>query len=285
MRQREPISNRLQQFALAQLDLALTYLTDPKRNPDAAIHETRRCVKRVRALLRLVKAQLPAINYDRENLYLRNVGRQLTTLRDAAVRVETLAALQKEYAPQLPRSAWRTLKKELGTTLLQPKLSKTKRMAAVATRLHTARTRVEKWALEFDDQAVLQQGVRQAYRRGGRAMARALAEPTAENFHEWRKQVNHLRHQLQILQALQLGKVKATLRDFKALAELLGRKNDLDVLARYFQRHPPTAGKPVSEALQALLHTRDAAFASAASQLGQRLYAHKAKAYTQQIWP
>lgn len=285
MKSSDPIGLRLQQFALTQIDLAIAYLTDPKRNPDEAIHETRRCMKRVRALLRLVKAQLPATLYDRENLYLRNIARQLTKLRDAAVMAETLAGLQKEFPSQLSRRDWRTLKTELATAQRRAKLDKKKRMASVALRLRTARTRVEKWSLEFDESAVLQQGLRKTYRRGRRAMEAAMEEPTAENFHEWRKQVNHLRHQLQLLQTLKLGKVKHVLREFKSLAEQLGRKNDLAVLAQQFARRSSAATKPIHTTLQTLLDAREAVFTAAAEQSGQRLYARKFKAYAQQFWP
>lgn len=139
MTTQESISERLQHFALAQLDLAINYLTAARHKPDTAIHETRRCLKRVRALLRLVKAELPATVYDRDNLYLRNIGRQLSALRDAAVVGETLAALKKEAPTQLPRSVWRELKQTLAARSRQSDLQKEKRMVAVAEKLRMAR--------------------------------------------------------------------------------------------------------------------------------------------------
>ncbi len=279
----ESISNRLQEFALAQIDRAITYLTDAKLNPDEAIHETRRCLKRVRAILRLVKTELDATVYDRDIVYLRNAGRQLAALRDAAVKGETLAALKKEFATQLPAGAWRELKKEIATAQLQSVQRKKKLRVTVTARLHTARTRIQKWALDFDGEAVVSKGLRKAYQRGGRAMELALQEPTADNFHEWRKQVNHLRHQLQILQNLELGKVKAALSEFKSLAEILGHKNDLAVLSHHFQRVKRQAEEPAKVALQALIHTRDTALAAEATKLGQQLYERKAKAFLRSI--
>jgi CHAD domain-containing protein len=271
----DSISDRLQHFALAQLDLAIHYLTEAKRKPDVAIHETRRCLKRVRALLRLVKDELPATVYDRDNLYLRNIGRQLSALRDAAVIAETLLALKKEYAAQLPRSTWRELKQGLIHRSRSSAVQKTKRMKTVAAKLQTARTRIEKWPLEFDTIKVVQQGVRQSFRRGQRAMEQALREPTPATFHEWRKQVNHLRHQLQILQTLKLGEVKTTLRAFKSLAELLGLKNDLAVLTRELERSKMTA--TISSAIQALIQARDAVLTQESNHLGQQLYHQKPK--------
>ena len=51
------ISICVQQFALAQLDRTAHDLTEAKANPNTAIHETRLSVKRIRALLRLAKAE------------------------------------------------------------------------------------------------------------------------------------------------------------------------------------------------------------------------------------
>jgi CHAD domain-containing protein len=109
---------------------------------------------------------------------------------------------------------------------------KEKRMVAVAAKLCTARARVEKWALNFDDVTVLQQ-----YRRGQRALEQALADASAQTFHEGRQQVKQRRHQLQPLQTLQIGRVKTTLREFKSLTAMLGLKNDLAVLTRQLARH------------------------------------------------
>ena len=263
--------------------MALHHLTNSTKDGDLVIHETRRCLKRLRAILRLVKEELGETIYDRDNRYLRNLGGRLATLRDAAVRLETLAALKKEFSTQLPASAWRELKKELATVQGQSVQRKKKLLVTITARVHMARARVEKWALDFDGEAVLSKGLRKAYQRGSRAMGQALKEPTAEKFHEWRKQVNHLRHQLQILQNLKLGKVKATLPEFKSLAEVLGRKNDLAVLFHHFQRVKRQAGAPVRQALQALIHTCDAALAVEATLLGQRLYRRKSKAFIRQI--
>lgn len=277
------ISKRLQQYALAQLDRAIRYLTDARHKSDTAIHETRRCLKRVRALLRLVKVALPAHIYDRDNLYLRNIGRQLAALRDAAVSAETLAALKKEFPAKLPRNEWRSLQESLATALRQSLPNQKKRMGAVIIRLRAARARVEKWALDFDDVAVLQSGLRKAYRRGQRAMEQALETPTATTFHEWRKQVNHLRHQLQLLQTLKLGKVKATLRDFKLLAELLGLKNDLAVLTQQLQSRQRKAKITIPPALQELIQTRATTLTDEAVTCGRQLYQRKPKAFSRSI--
>ena len=270
------IGNRLQQFVLAQLDLSITCLTDARLNQDEAIHETRRCLKRVRAGLRLVKPVLTATTYDRNTVYLRNIGRRLAVLRDASVMGETMGSLKKKYSHQLSDSAWHELEQELSTARRQSARQTNNRLVAVVLSLRTARARVAKWPLDFDAEAVLQKGIRKAYKQGRRALQQALKEPTAESFHEWRKQVNHLRHQLQILQTLKLTKIKTILPQYKSLAEVLGRKNDLTVLLHHLQSKN-------RQALETLTQAHDAAFAAEAIRLGQQLFARKPKAFLRQI--
>jgi CHAD domain-containing protein len=197
---------------------------------------------------------------------------------------ETFAALKKQFAKKLPSCAWREIKRDLSAVHRQSAPRKRKAMATVVINLRTARNRVEQWPLGFEDEAVLQAGLRKAYQRGRRAMEQALEEPTAENFHEWRKQVNHLRHQLQILQNLKIGKVRTALREFKALAKILGLNNDLAVLSRHLHQVKRKTGASARQALQELIHTRHVALETEADQLGQKLYQPKPKAFIKQIW-
>ncbi|HEX4945733.1 MAG TPA: CHAD domain-containing protein [Blastocatellia bacterium] len=277
------VSGRLQEYALAQLDLALHYLTDGRYKSDTAIHETRRCLKRVRALLRLVKAGLPSEIFDRDNLYLRDQGRRLAELRDAAVMLETFAALKKTHTSHLPRRAWREFKQELLLGKSQSEEQKKKRMKAVAAKLRIARARIAKWPLESDDDAVWRQGVRKMYRRGRRAMKQVRENPTSEAFHEWRKQVNHLRHQLQLLRELQLGEVKEPLKLTRALASTLGRQNDLAVLAQRLLPPNQTEQSSGQRALEQLIQTMQTDYQKDAFQQGAQLYRRSAKSFSKSL--
>lgn len=278
------LARQIQELALRQLDLALEQVTKPARNYDEAIHETRRCLKRVRAILRLVREELSETTFDRDNFYLRDVGRRLAALRDAAVVLETFDDLKNRHTTQFSRRSWRELKKELCAQRPSTQ-SLPKTMAAIANRLRTARRRVGNWEMDFDEEAVLRKGIAKIYKKGSRVMKEALDAPTAENFHEWRKQVNHLRHQLQILQHLNIGDVKEPLQKFKALARTLGLNNDLAVLSQQFHHSRPKAGDPIRESLQELIRAHSSDLKSEAAHLGQQLYKRKTKDFIKFIWP
>ena len=82
-------------MALGQLDLAIELLSTARNGgPDEdAVHETRKALKRLRALVRLLEPELGAQAFARENAALRDAGRRLAGARDAEVMVGTLDAL------------------------------------------------------------------------------------------------------------------------------------------------------------------------------------------------
>src|SRR4051812_6393354 len=77
-----------------QLNRALEVLSRPGDTLEEAVHEARRCIKRTRSVLRLVRFAIPE-TYARENRRLRDVGRSLSALRDSHALVETLQDLEK----------------------------------------------------------------------------------------------------------------------------------------------------------------------------------------------
>ncbi|MGD0455226.1 MAG: CHAD domain-containing protein, partial [Solirubrobacteraceae bacterium] len=81
----ESLSGGLRRMALGQADLAIELLeggggngASPACAPDEhAVHETRKALKRLRALLRLLEHELGKQAYARESAALRDIARQL----------------------------------------------------------------------------------------------------------------------------------------------------------------------------------------------------------------
>lgn len=275
------LATQLHSLALQQVDAALDYATNSTSEPNLAVHETRRCLKRLRALLRLVKEAVGDTIYDRDRRYLRQLGQRLAGLRDAAATAQTLASLQTQAAETLPRKTWQIIRKEVRGR--QPRAEKT--LAAVAAKLKVARSRIAHWPLESVDDALLRSALRKSYRRGRRAMKVALAQPQAEHLHEWRKQVNQLRHQWRILQTLNLVAGKERLQVSRALAQALGSYNDLVVLAERLPQLNFAGRETERHTLRQLIQTAQAENETTAGQLGQQLYQVSPKAFLKSLAP
>src|SRR5258708_15900424 len=91
----EPLGEGLRRLLLQQLQIAIGLLAKPGDSFDEAIHEVRKCFKRSRSLLRLVRAVIGDA-YRAEDRRLRAAGRSLSEVRDAQVLIETLAHLRRK---------------------------------------------------------------------------------------------------------------------------------------------------------------------------------------------
>src|SRR2546430_1303607 len=67
---------------------------DDGHDPDKAVHEARKDMKKLRALVRLMRPELGGKAYRRENARFREVARSLSGVRDAKAMLEALDALE-----------------------------------------------------------------------------------------------------------------------------------------------------------------------------------------------
>lgn len=92
----EPIGKGVRRIALEQLDRARASL-DGGMEPALAVHDARKCLKRTRALLRLVRPALGEREFKLHAHRLRDIAQLLSSARDAHVARTTLAALEQHY--------------------------------------------------------------------------------------------------------------------------------------------------------------------------------------------
>ena len=192
---------------------------------DTGIHEARKALKRLRALLRLVWPHLDAHARRAEDVVLRDVGRVLAPLRDARVTIDTLDAIAPTACPPL-RS---TLERRHATAFRSVSAAST---AALAAALSEARTR---WAALFPGSLpggfeAVAPGIARTYKRGRKRMRRVAASNRDGDFHEWRKEVKHLRYQMEALRPMDPAALHSRIALLDELGELLGAEHDLTVL-------------------------------------------------------
>jgi CHAD domain. len=78
-----------------QVELGLAIVAGKKETVDTPVHETRKHLKKARAALRLVRREIGRGLFKRQDHCLRDVGRMISEIRDAEVRLETVRQLQK----------------------------------------------------------------------------------------------------------------------------------------------------------------------------------------------
>ena len=232
-----------------------------------AVHEARKDLKKLRALVRMARGELGDDTYRRENACFRDAARELAGVRDTDVMLETLDGARA------PRRAGVGAPQDdpghrCGTAAAAAARPRGRRCDA-----EEARARVDGWSLERDSFELCATASSAPTGAAG-ATSRRGAEPTVEALHEWRKRVKDLWYQHTLLRALWPPVMEAAGDEAHELSDRLGDDHDLAVLAAWVSEHTE-AGPEFFEAVDARrCELQDAAFA-----LGARVYAEKPSAY------
>jgi CHAD domain-containing protein len=270
----------LTRIARAQLDLTTGLLEHPPRGDRGAdaIHEARKALKRLRALLRVSRDAIGDERYRRENVLMRDAGRELSTARDARVLLETLDSLAKEFPDAVEDGTWSDLRKSLADSARDAAQSSREATAGVLSVLSDARADVESWQLpDHGGMKALAPGFGRIYRRGRQALRAAEADPSTENLHELRKRSKDLWHAAQLLRCASPNRMKKLARSAHRLADLLGDDHDLSVLLERARQRPEEVDRAQLEALRAVIERRRHELCSEAFARAERLYRRKPK--------
>jgi CHAD domain-containing protein len=286
--QGEPVPDGIRRIARGQLDHAHSDLQGAsKRKLPVAVHETRKSLKRLRATVRLARGALGDAVYRRENVAFRETGQRLSRARDATVLIDALAGLEERAGSELPPGATANLRARLEEERDQALASLSQDdggIGAVLGELEEARPRTAAWTFEREGFDALGPGLTRIYSRGRKAMQRAGAEPSNENFHEWRKRVKDLWHAVQILRPANPKKMSKLAKRIHGLSDLLGDDHDLAELHNYATRHPPYFDDRVAQdALLAVIARRRKDLQRQALKLGSKLYARPPKRFVKAI--
>jgi len=273
----EPSAPGLRRVVVGQLDLAIELLEAyPGESGKHTVHETRKALKRARALVRLLRDELDDKRFARANTQLRDCARQLAGARDATVMLEALDGLV-ERDPALigaatgagraggPKggpgrvgdptgapgradgpSAVRALRTELVTERDAASVP-AKVPRQVAAELWTVRAQVATWDLSGRKRAsskLLAGGLEGLYRQGRRRMRRARRRRRdAAAMHAWRKSAKDMRYVAETLERAGKRRRKAerrlrrVARRADRLGEMLGEEHDLALLEQRVRAH------------------------------------------------
>lgn len=247
-----------------------------------AVHGARKDLKKLRAVLRLLRGTLPKATYREESRRYRDAGRALSGSRDAEVRLATLEALGKRFGdlPIDAFEAWRAILDRDREAAVNATRDPSAIEEAMAT-IEVGSAGIEGWQLRGDSWSLIGSGLRRSYRRGRRMMRAATDEPSETNFHEWRKRAKDLWYALRILRDAWPLPLDASAEEAHRLSELLGDHHDLALLRQDLRQR--RLGDAETRALEAVIDGRQGELAAEALALGSRLYAEKPRAFSRRM--
>ncbi|MEO1695333.1 MAG: CHAD domain-containing protein [Pseudomonadota bacterium] len=214
--------------------------------------EVRKCSKRVRALLRLIRPGMNRSDWIAENVRWRDLARTLGAVRDQTVLVETLDALE---ALDERRANTRTLE-ACHAALLAHRSSVEGDVAGASTVTRPAQETLHRDTISALDMAeaaldevsfktLTRETVALAYarsfRRGRDEMVAAFRIGDDVMFHDWRKRVQHHWRQSALLRDVWPEAMALRIETARALSKALGRDHDASLLVEAIEALPDHA--------------------------------------------
>lgn len=238
LKKHEPVPFGIRRIIRYQLDFSLARLEKLREQPDKSVHEFRKCMKRLRALVKLIRDETGDNQYRDMNTVFRDTARELSAVRDIAVFRTLTRELMHDGSHGIDRKSLEILYRHyqnryknqassvIHTGTIPEKLTHTIQILSdLPDRLRVVN----------DDFGVFRRGLQQIYRRGKNACTYATQFPTMEHFHELRKRVKDLWHASQILHPSWPDYMLMLTDTLKSASEHLGREHDLAVLQEYMK--------------------------------------------------
>ncbi|HUA65020.1 MAG TPA: CHAD domain-containing protein [Alphaproteobacteria bacterium] len=278
-KKKESVTKAVRRVCCERLDEAMGMLD--RGNHFDAVHDVRKEIKKLRAILRLVRSGIGETAYDEATHSLRDAADRLNAMRDAQVRLTALESLARGSNGHIPHSTLPKIQDALRQNCRaeEQKLSAT--MDSVKQVLFEARQEFGNLKVKPNSWKALAPGLKKIYSRGRKALTLAERNPSPEHFHEWRKRVKDLANQLRLVCPARPGKVKTHMDDLDHLGDLLGDDHDLFILNKFVDEklRQPREKRPVEQAIA----ERQKKLRSEALELGASFYTNKPGRFCRQI--
>jgi CHAD domain-containing protein len=284
LRSARPVDSEVKRIVDKQLAHAVEQLRSiGDSRSDEAVHEARRHVKKVRAMIRLVQPAL-GDDYDAIDRRMRVAGRMLAPIADGRAVVATISRLKNKYRGQL---APQTLA-SVGAVLLERaaridrKASRDRVLPRVAALLRAERQRLHRWDLNTKGFRAIEAGLEKSVRRAREAMARAATNPTADHYHSWRRRVKDLWFEVRLIQPRCGNQLAPMQRRLETLDGVLGEYHNVVLVEQVLVTEALVSRQQTARCLR-LLRRYQAELRHRALSLGHRVFAEKPRRLVRRV--
>ncbi len=273
----------LRRVAGALVNAIRERVSHPASDRDDDVHAVRTTIKRLRALLRLIRPVIGETRFTREDGRLRKEARRLTPARDDEVARRTLAALAVSAGRKTERQAFAAVLAAFPKRVASPGgIERTirgvaRQLALIGRGLHGLRIGERGWK-------TLEPGLRATYTQGRKRMAAAWSDGDDRVMHRWRIRVKNLYYQLQFLEPLWPKRLGRTIDRLQVLQWKLGDAHDLVVVRALLQRKPDVFGPEETVGLVVkCLEKRGRKLRRVSESLGREIFGPKPGCFTRRL--
>jgi len=279
---RETIDKNAHRILAGRLEKCRTALQQEDHHE--AIHDTRKQIKKIRALARLLRKELGEDTYQRTNQYYRDVARQLSDARDAAAMLETLALVAPHLEGEAAEAAFTDIKHHLSSrkSAVSRALNQDNLLQKTLADLDEAEALHAKWKIKHEDFSAFAGGLGKTYQRCREAMDKAYKKDKASEFHEWRKRCKYLRYEVDLLREVWHQPMKSLEKELHQLTDYLGDHHDLAVLKKYLKTIE-IDHQDAMNAVFSVIDTKKQELQRLAKPLGEKILLDNKKEFVQRL--
>jgi hypothetical protein len=242
---------------------------------DEVVHEVRKSIKKLRAVLQLVGDEIDAGRAEKQ---LRRAARSLAPLRDAEALVESAQALCRHQPRELSAQTCASIREHM--RVKKARLAgRTQAIHRAVVSLKRTRRSAKQWkwgSIDFSDFAA---DIRDSYKKARSTMRKARNGNSSVKFHEWRKRVKTLWYALRLLPR-PVQPLRRRVNELQRLETWLGDDHNLMVLRAQLGANAHIKGRV---RLKRLVQDRQQELRRRALRLGARQFSEAPKAFARSV--
>lgn len=284
--EQETVKETIHRILNEQVDGILENCENKQGDIHKSIHEIRKSIKRIRAILRLIRDEVGYSTYYRENAFYRDINRFTSDLRTWNVLIISLENLQTELSENLdpeitaPLIAGINLKRE---EMLAEILSPEQELKDLSQQFIQGRTRIPNLPIHTNSFEALSGGLERMYRQGRKYLRKSRKNPDLHLLHDMRKRMKYLWYQVEILKPLYPGLLKAFASSLESLSEKLGTYHDIALLADYLSENETGLTQDIRGTMVEACEFKKSAILPYVFRMSAALYTEKPKALIQRL--
>jgi len=272
----ESLATAFGRIAAEEIDLAMAQSRRLHRGE--AVHNARKALKRLRALLRSLRVAFPKKLFRAENRHIAATCRRISPLRDVHVQLRTLGKLKAAASPAGDHIRRQLLRQQSSFIRRIPALRKT-----VRALLDVSRQSLASWPLRKATAEDLASGLKRIYKQGREAFKTARKSPTPGHLHAWRKKTKSLGYGLEMIKNLGSGELSKMIRSSDILTEALGDDQDLFMVLRALDKEHRSNPASDFDRLANRISLKRAKRQKRAFKLGEKVYGEKSGGFEKRL--
>jgi CHAD domain-containing protein len=279
----EPLGDGIKRIGYFLNAQAINHINELAENhPHEAVHELRKRFKELRALIRLIR-DLLGENYSTENHFYRDLGREITNIRDLKAFIEALALLKDLYNRKLYKNAFSTTEAFLNDRLssLAESMNLKETLLYIKSQLDEHASIIKEWPVQVESFKDISKSLRRVYERGYKMMGTIRSDASVEDFHELRKRSKYMRYHMDLISFIWPGMMNAEEQEFGKFSDLLGNDHDLALFLSQLSSEKPDEEE--YQLLKAIINDKRAAIQQEVLELGAKLYAETPRVFIRRI--